>query len=69
MRRMFYSRQHSLDELLVLLSSTECQYVRCIKPNKLAQAGAFNKQYVDKQLKACGVMETVKIRCQAHAVR
>ena len=43
--------------------------MRCIKPNKLATAAVFDREYVDKQLKACGVMETVKIRSQAHAVR
>ena len=43
--------------------------MRCIKPNKLAAAAVFDREYVDKQLKACGVMETVKIRSQAHAVR
>ena len=68
-RYMFCCSQHSLDELLILLRSTECQYVRCIKPNKLAAAAVFDIEYVDKQLKACGVMETVKIRSQAHAVR
>ena len=43
--------------------------MRCIKPNKIATAAVFDREYVDKQLKACGVMETVKIRSQAHSVR
>ena len=61
--------QNSLDELLEMLKRTECQYIRCIKPNRESIPGRLDSDYVDRQLKACGVMETVKIRSQAYAVR
>ncbi|XP_067934037.1 unconventional myosin-XIX-like [Watersipora subatra] len=61
--------KNSLDELLSALRTTECQYIRCIKPNREAKPGFLDIAYMDRQLKACGVMETVRIRSQVYAHR
>lgn len=55
---------------MALLTGSECQYIRCVKPSQAANCdGQFNHTFVEKQLKACGVMETVRIRSQTHPIR
>ncbi|XP_013379051.1 unconventional myosin-XIX-like [Lingula anatina] len=59
----------SLDALMKTLNSTECLYIRCIKPNQHCEAGHFDGQYVITQLEACGVMETVEISRNGYPAR
>ena len=43
------------------LSKTEPHYVRCIKPNDKKAAFEFDNVRVVEQLRACGVLETIRI--------
>ena len=51
------------------LSETAPHYVRCIKPNNLKYPGGFNSSKILEQLRYCGVLETVRIRCEGFPVR
>lgn len=51
----------SLTMLMNTLNQTTPHYVRCIKPNDDKAAFAFNPKRVVEQLRACGVLETVRI--------
>ena len=57
-----FSQQNSLSELMDKIKSSSPHFVRCIKPNTLKQPENFEVDYVQKQLKYTGVMETVRIR-------
>lgn len=59
----------SLQDLVETLSATEAHYVRCIKPNKKSKAAAFEGAYVLEQLRACGVLETIRISCAGYPGR
>ena len=43
------------------LNSTTPHYVRCIKPNDGKEAFTFEPKRAMQQLRACGVLETIKI--------
>ena len=51
----------SLNELMETLTSTEPHYVRCIKPNDDKAAFTWDDKRAVQQLRACGVLETVRI--------
>eukprot|EP00127_Corallochytrium_limacisporum_P004109 Clim_evm54s157 gene=Clim_evmTU54s157 len=51
----------SLTELMKTLYGTETHYVRCIKPNMEKAAWVFDRTHVLSQLRACGVLETIRI--------
>lgn len=44
-----------------ILNSTTPHYVRCIKPNDNKAAFEFNNIRSTQQLRACGVLETIRI--------
>ncbi|XP_061743769.1 unconventional myosin-Vb-like [Nerophis ophidion] len=56
----FQFRQ-SLQLLMDTLSSTTPHYVRCIKPNDLKEPFMFDPKRAVQQLRACGVLETIRI--------
>ncbi|XP_023699451.2 unconventional myosin-Vb isoform X1 [Paramormyrops kingsleyae] len=56
----FQFRQ-SLQLLMETLNSTNPHYVRCIKPNDLKEPFAFDPKRAVQQLRACGVLETIRI--------
>ncbi|KAJ8374528.1 hypothetical protein SKAU_G00051080 [Synaphobranchus kaupii] len=56
----FQFRQ-SLQLLMDTLNSTTPHYVRCIKPNDLKQPFLFDPKRAVQQLRACGVLETIRI--------
>ncbi|KAG7513176.1 unconventional myosin-Vb-like [Solea senegalensis] len=56
----FQFRQ-SLQMLMDTLNSTTPHYVRCIKPNDLKQPFLFDPKRIVQQLRACGVLETIRI--------
>lgn len=47
--------------LISTLHSTTPHYVRCIKPNEDKQAFKWEPSKIVQQLRACGVLETVRI--------
>ncbi|KAJ3407393.1 Myosin type-2 heavy chain 1, partial [Chytridiales sp. JEL 0842] len=59
----------SLVKLMATLRTTEVHYIRCIKPNQTKQAFAFEPQMVLAQLRACGVLETIRISCAGYPSR
>lgn len=47
--------------LIATLHSTTPHYVRCIKPNEEKRAFAWDPPKIVQQLRACGVLETIRI--------
>ncbi|EJD53431.1 myosin 5 [Auricularia subglabra TFB-10046 SS5] len=59
----------SLINLMDTLSVTNVHYIRCIKPNEQKRAWEFTPQQVLGQLRACGVLETIRISCAGYPSR
>ncbi|KAJ8606057.1 hypothetical protein MRB53_041212 [Persea americana] len=59
----------SLIELMTTINSTDVHYIRCIKPNEAKEAWKFEGPMVLSQLRACGVLETVRISCAGYPTR
>jgi len=59
----------SLIELMTTINSTAAHYIRCIKPNDAKEAWKFEGPMVLSQLRACGVLETVRISCAGYPTR
>lgn len=51
----------SLNLLMGTLNATTPHYVRCIKPNDSKNSFDYNPQRAVQQLRACGVLETIRI--------
>ncbi|KAM6921654.1 unconventional myosin-Va [Xenentodon cancila] len=64
----FQFRQ-SLQMLMDTLNSTTPHYVRCIKPNDLKEAFMFDPKRTVQQLRACGVLETIRISAAGYPSR
>lgn len=63
------SFKNSLNRLLEVITSTQCHYIRCIKPNELKKPNNFESAFVVQQLQACGVLETIKISAMGYPGR
>ncbi|KAH9056633.1 myosin 5 [Lactarius vividus] len=59
----------SLANLMYTLGITNVHYIRCIKPNEQKEAWKFVPQQVLSQLRACGVLETIRISCAGYPTR
>jgi myosin-5 len=59
----------SLIELMNTINNTDVHYIRCIKPNEDKVAWKFQGPMVLNQLRACGVLETVRISCAGYPTR
>lgn len=59
----------SLITLMDTLSVTNVHYIRCIKPNEAKKPWEFQPQQVLGQLRACGVLETIRISCAGYPSR
>jgi myosin-5 len=59
----------SLIELMYTINNTDVHYIRCIKPNESKEAWMFEGPMVLSQLRACGVLETVRISCAGYPTR
>ncbi|KAJ7993038.1 hypothetical protein DPEC_G00268290 [Dallia pectoralis] len=64
----FQFRQ-SLQLLMEALNSTTPHYVRCIKPNDLKMPFVFDPKRAVQQLRACGVLETIRISAAGYPSR
>uniref|UniRef100_A0A4W5Q2S4 Methyl-CpG binding domain protein 3b n=1 Tax=Hucho hucho TaxID=62062 RepID=A0A4W5Q2S4_9TELE len=64
----FQFRQ-SLQLLMDTLNSTTPHYVRCIKPNDLKEPFVFDPKRAVQQLRACGVLETIRISAAGYPSR
>uniref|UniRef100_A0A8B9GJG9 Myosin VC n=1 Tax=Amazona collaria TaxID=241587 RepID=A0A8B9GJG9_9PSIT len=63
------SFRNSLSLLMVTLNATTPHYVRCIKPNDEKLPFEFDSKRVAQQLRACGVLETIRISAQSYPSR
>lgn len=61
--------KNSLIELMATINSTNAHYIRCIKPNEQKKAWEFDTLMVLAQLRACGVLETIRISCAGFPLR
>jgi myosin-5 len=59
----------SLIELMHTINNTDVHYIRCIKPNESKESWKFEGPMVLSQLRACGVLETVRISCAGYPTR
>ncbi|KAJ5263743.1 hypothetical protein N7478_011348 [Penicillium angulare] len=59
----------SLIELMHTINNTDVHYIRCIKPNEAKEAWKFEGPMVLSQLRACGVLETVRISTAGYPTR
>ncbi|CAG8495632.1 7285_t:CDS:10 [Ambispora gerdemannii] len=59
----------SLINLMETINSTNVHYIRCIKPNEAKVAWKFEPPMVLSQLRACGVLETIRISCAGYPTR
>lgn len=51
------------------IGNTNVHYIRCIKPNEAKVAWEFEPNMVLSQLRACGVLETIRISCAGYPSR
>ncbi|CAM9227513.1 unnamed protein product [Lampetra planeri] len=56
----------SLSLLMETLNATTPHYVRCIKPNDEKLPFEYDSRRVVQQLRACGVLETIRISAQSY---
>ncbi|KAI0199074.1 P-loop containing nucleoside triphosphate hydrolase protein [Astrocystis sublimbata] len=59
----------SLIELMSTIGNTNVHYIRCIKPNEAKASWKFEGPMVLSQLRACGVLETIRISCAGYPGR
>ncbi|KAM7392264.1 hypothetical protein PAMA_007401 [Pampus argenteus] len=59
----------SLHLLMETLNATTPHYVRCIKPNDSKEAFSFDSSRAVQQLRACGVLETIRISAAGYPSR
>ncbi|XP_017163246.1 unconventional myosin-Vb isoform X3 [Poecilia reticulata] len=59
----------SLHLLMETLNATTPHYVRCVKPNDLKEAFSFDSRRAVQQLRACGVLETIRISAAGYPSR
>ncbi|XP_028306727.1 LOW QUALITY PROTEIN: unconventional myosin-Vc [Gouania willdenowi] len=59
----------SLSLLMETLNATTPHYVRCIKPNNQKLPFEYDSRRVVQQLRACGVLETIRISAQSYPSR
>ncbi|XP_068107476.1 unconventional myosin-Vb isoform X2 [Hyperolius riggenbachi] len=61
--------RNSLHLLMETLNATTPHYVRCIKPNDEKIAFSFDPKRAVQQLRACGVLETIRISAAGYPSR
>ncbi|KAL4617287.1 unconventional myosin-Vb isoform X3 [Arapaima gigas] len=61
--------RNSLHLLMETLNATTPHYVRCIKPNDNKEPFSFDSRRAVQQLRACGVLETIRISAAGYPSR
>lgn len=61
--------RESLGQLMDTLFSTNPHYIRCIKPNDAKASFVFDPKRAVQQLRACGVLETIRISAAGYPSR
>mmetsp|Transcript_6068 Transcript_6068/g.15483 ORF Transcript_6068/g.15483 Transcript_6068/m.15483 type:complete len:1057 (+) Transcript_6068:245-3415(+) len=60
---------NSLEDLMRRISESNPHFIRCIKPNSKKAVASWEQPLVERQLRYCGVLETVQIRKMGYSVR
>jgi len=63
---------NTITDLVTLLSSTSCQYVRCLNPNEECTPDYFDNTYVTLQMRSMKIVESCgvfKVTCQLPPIR
>lgn len=58
-----------INSLIEELYSSDCHFVRCIKPNEFKRAKMFNTGQVLQSLRNLGVLDSIKIRKLGYVYR
>ncbi|GLU07739.1 hypothetical protein SLE2022_246870 [Rubroshorea leprosula] len=58
-----------LQQLMDTLNSTEPHYIRCVKPNSELKPAIFENVDVLQQLRSCGVLEAIRVKCAGFPTR
>lgn len=61
--------RQQIKELMSELNSSDCHFIRCIKPNEQKQKNSFVGQLVLQQIRYMGVVDSIKIRKESFPVR
>jgi len=59
--------QQSLHELFGVLSTSRLQFIRCLSPNGNFDHADFDNDKIDRQLEACGIVESIQVSAAGHA--
>lgn len=51
----------SMNELNEVLESTNCHFIRCVKPNFAMKAGEYDMKYVVEQIRSLGILQTCEV--------
>lgn len=54
--------RNEMNKLMFELTSCECHYVRCLKPNEIKQKELFIPTFVFQQIKYLGILDTIRVR-------
>ena len=55
--------------LMSELTSCDCHFIRCIKPNEVKQKNLFVPSLALQQIRYLGVMESIKVRKESFPIR
>ena len=61
--------RNQIKELMNELNSSDCHFIRCIKPNEQKQKSSFISQLVLQQIRYLGVLDSIKIRKESFPIR
>lgn len=62
--------KNSLDNLMKILNTCDTHYVRCVRPSMSDSASLnWDEEYVEAQLLACGVIDTIKVSSFGFPIR
>ena len=61
--------RESLRDLMKIIQITQVHYIRCIKPNNFKATMTFEPNFVMQQLRAGGIIETIKISAAGYPAR
>ena len=61
--------RNEMNLLMEELSSCQCNYIRCLKPNEIKIKEFFVPTFVFKQIRYLGILDTIKVRKEGYPIR
>ncbi|KEP63440.1 UNVERIFIED_CONTAM: myosin K [Hammondia hammondi] len=58
-----------LQQVLKALQETSCHFIRCVKPNRVQEAGVFEEAYVHRQLRCSGMPDLLRVMADGFPCR